>query len=188
TKYGAFGLYNAGVTKYTFQPFGNENTPTTNYGYTYYPDVSYQYDGEKPILPEENYIGYYNGENNIAFMTTYENKIKNINIRGSFEYVVSGSKSPANPWGEYATWTEGGQGTKFLDDKILEHKYDFNLKFNYPFYGLKIFNGINLRYTKNKLELVDTSENDNYDMKMFKPSNKNEFYYNFNIGVEYSFD
>ncbi|KLO20841.1 hypothetical protein X275_11100 [Marinitoga sp. 1197] len=187
TKYGAFSLYSAGATKYTFQPFGNENTPTTNYGYTYYPDVSYQYDGEKPILPEENYIGYYNGENNIAFMARYENKIQNMNINGSFEYVISGSKSPANPWGEYATWTEGGQGTKFLDDKILEHKYDFSLKVDYFFYGLKIFNGMNLRYTKNKLELVDTSESDNYDMKIFKPSNKDEFYYNFNIGVEYRF-
>ncbi|KLO24515.1 hypothetical protein X274_03500, partial [Marinitoga sp. 1155] len=180
TKYGAFGLYSAGSTKYTFQPSGNGTNKY--YGYTYYPDVNIN---GKTIPNEENYIGYYNGENNIAFMATYENKIQNMNINGSFEYVISGSKSPANPWGEYATWTEGGQGTKFLDDKILEHKYDFNLKVDYPFYGLKIFNGMNLRYTKNKLELVDT--NDNYDMKMFKPSNKDEFYYNFNIGAEYRF-
>ncbi|KLO23536.1 hypothetical protein X275_02260 [Marinitoga sp. 1197] len=182
TKYGAFGLYSAGATKYTFQPSGNGTNKY--YGYTYYPDVDIN---GKTIPNEENYIGYYNGENNIAFMAIYENKIQNININGSFEYVISGSKSPANPWGEYTTWTEGGQGTKFLDDKILEHKYDFSLKVDYPFYGLKIFNGMNLRYTKNKLELVDTSESDNYDMKIFKPSNKDEFYYNFNIGVEYRF-
>ncbi|SHE28859.1 hypothetical protein SAMN02745164_00144 [Marinitoga hydrogenitolerans DSM 16785] len=181
-KYGAFGLYNAGATKYTFQPSGDGTN--RYYGYTYYPNVDIN---DKTIPNEENYIGYYNGENNIAFMTTYENNIKNTNIRGSFEYVISGSKSPANPWGEYATWTEGGQGTHFLDDEILEHKYDFNLKVDYTFYGLKIFNGMNLRYTKNKLELVDTAASDNYDMKMFKPSNKDEFYYNFNIGVEYRF-
>lgn len=185
TEYGKFGLYNAGATKYTFQPSGNGQN--LYYGYTYYPDVTYNYDGEKVILPEENYIGYYNGENNIAFMGTYFNNVNGININGSFEYVISGSKSPANPWGEYAVWSEGGQGTHFLDDKILENKYDFNLNVDYMLYGLKIYNGLNLRYTKNKLELVDTAETDNYDMKIFKPSNKDEFYYNIKLGVEYSF-
>ncbi|WGS64071.1 hypothetical protein [Marinitoga aeolica] len=185
TEYGKFGLYNAGATKYTFQPSGNGSN--LYYGYTYYPDVTYNYDGEKVILPEENYIGYYNGENNLAFMGTYINNIKGININGSLEYVISGSKSPANPWGEYAVWSEGGQGTHFLDDDILENKYDFNLNVDYMFYGLKIYNGLNLRYTKNKLELVDTAETDNYDMKLFKPSNENEFYYNIKLGVEYSF-
>ncbi|GAB6188585.1 hypothetical protein JCM30566_03240 [Marinitoga arctica] len=185
TKYGNVGLYSAGATKYTFQPSGDGIN--RYYGYTYYPAVSYQYDGEKPILPEENYIGYYNGENNLAFMLTYINNLKNININSSIEYAISGSKSPANPWGEYATWTEGGQGTHFLDDEILENKYDFKVNIDYTVFGLKIYNGINLRYTKNKLKLVDTEESDNYDMKLFKPSNKDEFYYNLNIGVEYVF-
>ena len=182
TGYGRFGLYNAGATKYTFQPSGNGTNKY--YGYTYYPDVNI---GEKIIPNEENYIGYYNGENNLAFIGTYSNKIKGVNINNSLEYVISGSKSPANPWGEYASWTEGGQGTHFLDDDILERRYDFNLDIDYEIFGLKIYNGLNLRYTKNKLELVDTAETDNYDMKLFKPSNNNEFYYNIKLGVEYSF-
>ncbi|WP_129408736.1 hypothetical protein [Marinitoga lauensis] len=74
-----------------------------------------------------------------------------------------------------------------MDDDILEHKYDFNINIDYSIYGLKIYNGLNLRYTKNKLELVDTAETDNYDMKIFKPSNESEFYYNIKLGVEYKF-
>ncbi|MBM7559409.1 hypothetical protein [Marinitoga litoralis] len=183
TKFGKIGLYNAGATKYTFEP----TVPSQKYSYTYYPDVVYNYDGEKAISLEENYIGYYNGENNIAFMGTYSNIINNININGSLEYVISGIKSPANPWGEYSDWTEGGQGTHLLDDEKLEHKYDFNLNFDYYLFGIKIYNGLNLRYTFNKLELSPTSETDSSQIKLFKPSDKNEFYYNMKFGFELSF-
>ncbi|WP_129408735.1 hypothetical protein [Marinitoga lauensis] len=96
TNFGEFGLYSAGATKYTFQPSGNGQN--LYYGYTYYPDVTYNYNGERTILPEENYIGYYNGENNLAFMGTYSNNLNGSIINSSLEYVISGSKSPANPW------------------------------------------------------------------------------------------
>ncbi|KAF2956465.1 hypothetical protein [Marinitoga sp. 38H-ov] len=187
TQFGKFGLYSAGATKYTFQPSGNGINKY--YGYTYYPDVVYYYNGERTILPEENYIGYFNGENNLSFMMTYENIFNNINLNSNFEYSISGSKSPANPWHELISWNDIGSmsGTKFLDEDELEHKFDFNLNLDYRIFGIKIYNGLNLRYIFNKLELNPTSENDSVQIKLFKPSNKNEFYSNLNLGFEITF-
>ncbi|WP_075780556.1 hypothetical protein [Marinitoga sp. 1137] len=189
TKFGKLGIYNAGATKYTFEPYGNENT-NTKYGYTYYPDVIYKYGGEKTIPLEENYIGYINGENNLSFMITYENIINNINLKSNFEYSISGSKSPANPWHELLNWDELGKksGTKFLDGERLEHKCTFNLFADYEFLGIKFMNELTLKYTKNKLKLVSPENLVEYnEIKYFVPSDNSEISWNLLLGFEVSF-
>ena len=65
--FGKIGLYHAGATKYSFQSIGTASRDA-KYGYTFYPDVSYSANGViMPIELEDNYLGYYNGENNIGF-------------------------------------------------------------------------------------------------------------------------
>lgn len=161
-KKGKLGIYTAGATKYTFEPMGNKGA-NTNYGYTYYPEVEY---GSKEINLSENYIGYKYGENNLSFLVDYEkNKIYN-----SIEYILNGSKSPANPWHKYLTWDEGGQGARFLDDDKLEKELKWNI-------GIKKgewdFN-LTLGKIWNKLKLEEAGTEEENKIKIYRPSNKNE--------------
>jgi len=132
TRYGEFGFYHAGATKYTFEAFGGGSVGSatdTKYGYTYYPAVEYTLDGgTRVIVPEDNYIGYLHGENNVAFLLTYSTTINPVRIDASLEYTLSGPKSPANPWHEWNAWDEpegivdGVSGTRFLDGDYLESR------------------------------------------------------------------
>lgn len=181
TNFGNIGLYHAGATKYTFEPYGN-STQNTMYGYTYYPDVEYEVKTiNKTILNEDNYIGYYNGENNISFMITYNNEKNSSDLlyKGSIEYSVSGSKSPANPWHEKPDWNSGIDGhknsTKLLDESVLENKliwknyFKFNVLNNLSI-GFRADEG----YIFNKLKLVDAEpESEHNNIKYYKPSNEN---------------
>jgi hypothetical protein len=185
TKLGNLGLYNAGATKYTFEPYGNSGV-NTQYGYTYYPNVSFN-NIEIPI--QDNYIGYINGENNLSFMIQYNNIIRDINIESYLEYSLSGSKSPANPWHELLNWNENGNtGTKFLDDVVLENRYSIGLNLSYNIFGLKLISGLNLNYILNKLELVEPNNiTDVNNIKYYVPKEgNNTFNYTISIGFEYT--
>jgi hypothetical protein len=48
------------------------------------------------------------------------------------EFTLSGTKSAGNPWHQYIYWPEGGEGTRFLDDPILEKKLVLKGKASYP--------------------------------------------------------
>ncbi len=121
--WGTLGLHHAGATKYAFEPYGGGTTilPTnTMYGYTYYPDTVYA--GAEPIPLEDLYAGYLHGENNLAFLATWADELADFGLGASLEFTISGSKSPTNPWHELATWEDGGQGTKMLEEAVLEKK------------------------------------------------------------------
>ena len=76
-----------------------------------------------PIEFEDNYIGYYNGENNISFLADYDGEIAGIGLYSSLELSISGDKSPANPWTQYVWWTDlPVYGTQILDSPVLEKK------------------------------------------------------------------
>lgn len=177
TKLGNFSLHHAGATKYTYQTSG-----TKQYSYTYYPDVQFKYSNTeiKTILLEDNYIGYYHGENNIAFMLVHDLNInENLKIASSIEHVISGSKSPVNPWGEYPTWTSPeNPGTKLLDEDILEKQYNFLLNISSHYKNIKFETNFLTSYISNKLELTEVPEEwfkeGTNDMKYFSPSNENE--------------
>ena len=194
--FGTIGLYHAGSTKYTFQPtgYGDKISATDErYGYSYYPAVSYTANGEvKTILPENNYIGYYNGENNISFLSDYKGNIRDFNIYSSLEFSLSGEKSPANPWGIYTNWTqEKNAGTKLLDSIPLEKKLilTINSTRTIKFYGsLSFMADLKLGYIWNSLQLADVPTAWNFannNIDIFSPSNNSFAVFSFSIGITY---
>lgn len=123
--FGALRFYHAGATKYTFQAVG----PDQNYEYTFFRIPEYNNDESRYIPLEENYVGYRNGENNIAFYLGYDHTLFpgtpfQLFLDISTELVISGSKSPNNPWHRYP---EGPDDTKLLDGSTLEYAWGTEL-------------------------------------------------------------
>jgi len=122
TDHGLFGLNTAGATKYTFEP-AYDGSGNTDYGYTFYPDTQFMLRGVPTAIdPESTYLGYLHGENNLAFMASWNSLPGRLSGKANLEFTISGSKSPANPWGALLVYSDGGQGTKFLNDAVLEKK------------------------------------------------------------------
>jgi hypothetical protein len=191
--FGEVGFYNAGATKYTFQSFGS-SISDTQYGYSFYPASTYSANGViMPIELEDNYIGYYNGENNLSFLADYEGTIEGIGIYSSLEFSLSGDKSPANPWTEYSWWTEvPDAGTKFLDTALLEKKLVLvaGASRALPELGLpdlKISASLELGYIWNVLELTDTLSTDFTQIQYWSPSVNNKLIFSASIGAVYLF-
>jgi hypothetical protein len=121
---GTWGFYHAGALKYTFEPVttlaGSESD--TAYGNTYYPDVEFwARNSFHPLAIEDNSLGYLHGENNLALMVTWErawDRRFRTSARG--EYLVAGTNSPANPWGDGTGDNQSDLGTHWLDDPVLE--------------------------------------------------------------------
>jgi len=159
TVVGEFGFYHAGATMYTFQAYGGGSVGAatdTKYGYTYYPAVEYVVAGEtRVIVPEDNYIGYLHGENNIAFLLDYSQSYDPVDIYTTLEYTLSGSKSPANPWHEFNNFVEGGGGTHFLDDDRLESKLTATGRADVSFGWWRAFAELSMGFVVNELELTD---------------------------------
>ncbi len=175
TDFGDFGLFHAGATKYTFQPFGSAGY-NTDYGYTYYPAASFIRIGgiETPIPLEQNYIGYLHGENNLAFMATYSGAWFEFETKAALEFLISGSLSPANPWGVYDNWEDGGQGTHLLDDPLLEKRLTFSLSVERDFSDWRFGIDVKMGYAWNALVLAQIPEEfvaPENDIPMFVPSN-----------------
>ena len=190
TEFGTFGLYHAGATKYTFEPYGSYGYDS-RYGYTYYPDTSYPAieGGTKSILNEENYIGYINGENNLSFKAEYSNVLYEFALQAGLEFQLSGSKSPANPWHELWSWEEAGQGTKFLDDPVLEKRLTCSLSVKKPLGNWTFSLDGMLGYAWNALELTNTTianPSAGNDIWIWKPSPSNKLTARLGLGVGYS--
>ena len=131
TRMGSLRFSHAGALAYAFQTSG-----ALRYSYTYYPEVGFPHYGSwQPIDYRENYLGFYLGENTLAFRLDWEQSIPvstrlghNLQLYGVGEYTISGSKSPMNPWGDYQSWDDHpGAGesafgsTRLLDEELLEH-------------------------------------------------------------------
>ena len=173
---GRFGLYHAGATKYTFQAYGGGSVGSatdTKYGYIYFPATEYTVGGDpRTILPEENYIGYLHGENNIAFLLAYDPWLRPIGLHTELEMTVSGAKSPANPWHEFNSWSDDGQGPKFLDSERLETKLMSRTRAMATFGRWSFEAGVTLGVTINALELTDVPSalaGTNNDIRYFVP-------------------
>lgn len=182
TKFGTFGLYNAGSTRYTFQRT-NQNS---QYEYTYYPSSEYnnpRYDPEIRILDyKENYIGYLYGEDSLSFLIDYSKKYKNTDNYISIEYVISDEKSPHVKWNGEETFEEG---THLLENEVLEHfiegKIKSTIKINDFF---QITPEVKINHYQNKIELVSI---ENTDYKIWKPI-KNNNKTNFEISLKIEAD
>ena len=203
--FGTLGFYHAGATKYLFEP----TRPTDPYGYTYYPDTVYQLnDGtEVGIDPEDNYIGYKYGENNLAFLFTYVPEYRFVDLKGSLELVFSGSKSPVNPWHQYYKYQQGGLYTKLLDESPIEKRINITVDAQKQLSeSFTVYSSIELGYVWNKLKLTSWStaekteyENedpdnligvDNYNaeyLQYYSPSSESEAIASITIGGRFSY-
>lgn len=221
--WGELGFYHAGATEYMFQSIGTSRTGTP-YSYTYYPDVLFLLEsGESASIPlEENYFGYLHGENNIAFMLTAEPDFSSIgkifssrffdglNLKGALEFVLSGSKSPVNPWGWKTTWEEGPNYFSMFSESPLEKRLQFsvdtekklsseitifcNLKVGYIWNRLQLEPGLSDERREEYESYKEYNEADDlpeYDLEYlyyYKPSSVSESIALLTLGIEYSFD
>ncbi|MDC7226177.1 MAG: hypothetical protein PQJ61_05390 [Spirochaetales bacterium] len=187
--WGTLGFYHAGATKYTFQSYGSSSNDE-QYGYSFYPAVTYTANGVlMPIELEDNYIGYYNGENNISLLADYEATWFDIAVYSSLEFSISGDKSPANPWGEYNWYTD--EGTLLLDSDPLEKKLVLTAgagrtmdELGLP--SLMLSLALEVGYIWNVLELVDTSVTDYTKIQYWSPSDENAAVFSVTLGGKYS--
>jgi hypothetical protein len=153
TELGTFRVDQAGALKYTFEPFGS-SSGNTAYGYSFYPDTEFLLNGSYSAIDiEGNNVGYIHGENNAAFMASWERRLGAISARANLELTLTGSQSPANPWHEYLDWTEGGQGTKWLDEAVLEKRLVASGRADLAIGDFGVFVTATLGYVWNKLEL-----------------------------------
>jgi hypothetical protein len=185
--FGTIGFYHGGATKYTFEAtytsksnpswYDEETAPYYSvlpYEYCYYPATTY-FSGstERTISYIDSYIGYKYGENNIAFLVDYENVFfggtkYEFDLYGSLEYVISGSKSPANPWHEYDSWLEIEVPVELLSDDVLEHTLALTVSASKRIgaWGFSLY--AELGYVWNELGLVET-EAGSAEPKIWRP-------------------
>jgi hypothetical protein len=186
TAIGTVGFYNAGATKYTFESTyaDAENFNRYPYSYTYYPVSEYTANGElMPILPEDNYIGYLYGENNLAFRATLDNTFGGVRTNAMVEYTISGAKSPSNPWHE-AVW-HSSRRSEFLNDDRLEHRAIVVVNAEYWLGPLRISGSLTLGGVWNELELtpVDGAPD---EQGIFVPSDTNRFIWEIGLQLQYA--
>jgi len=183
TKYGIFGFYHAGATKYTNQR--TESGKQTEY--TYYPSSEYYYPKDNPetkILDyKENYLGYIYGENTVSFLIDYLNQSDKIDNYVSLEYAISGEKSPHEPWNGYKTYEPG---THLLNDDILEHFIELNWELTLKLTdNLKLTPNIIINHYTNKIEFVEVERYK--EAKIWQPVEDNNET-NFQIGIKFEVD
>ncbi len=178
TRFGEFKLYHAGATKYTFEP----SLSGLHDEYFHYPTLTVHLGSStRTLLPQEGYIGYKYGENNIAFLFEYSPLLEWIDLFVGFEHVISGVRSPINPWHEEKDVPEG---THLLDDEILEKLSRFYLKVSKKFENLKVFLTGEYVRVQNPSEVLDASDGDG---EMFVPMEGEESSLWVKIGFEISF-
>ncbi len=169
-------IYHAGATKYTFESVSPENP----YGYVLYPTVVAPVgDSTRVFLPEENYVGYKYGENNVAFLMRWSRDLGWGILEIGFEYVLSGAVSPVNPWHDLESVPEG---THILDDDVLRRSVDLESGISFkPLPWVRIRLGMDYLKIANDFEVVNPEDGDGYYL-VPRPAENREIF-GFNVGV-----
>jgi len=201
TDLGRFGFYHAGALKYTFEPITTQpgQDAQSAYGYSYFPDVSYDINGVATPLKIQDYeVGYKNGENNIAFQFSWDKVFfGKLALTSSLEFVLSGNNSPANPWQD-ATGNND-VGTQLLNQGLLEKRLLLNVSASYPIDNIDLFAQLTFGGLFNQLGLTDPSGRPasfatsnysalDYYVQIFKPSSADHLVFTLNIGVRLNLD
>jgi hypothetical protein len=185
--FGRLGFYHAGATKFTFEATEDDKP----YGYTYYPAVEYSLDDDTSTLeavldPQDNYLGYKYGENNLAFraeLSRLSRPLLGADFKAALEYVLSGSKSPANPWHEFTSAADAGRYTQMLDDPVLEHKVIAEAAAAWPWRGWIFYTRLRLGGVFNRLELADSLDG---MPAIYRPrAGENAFLYAWTVGFSW---
>ncbi len=192
TSFGTFGLHHALATKYVFSRTRDASDGDYEYSYTYYPDTRFKMaDGDfMPISMEDLMIGYYNGENNIAFRLDYDGSWSGFDVVTNLEFVLSGPKSPANGWHEYTHYPE--PGTKLFDYSKLEKKLVLEAQASRRFGDFLAFANLRAGVAFNALELQDPASPEppatdtvNDTAWIWRPGNDTDYTLSIGIGLRY---
>ena len=208
--FGKIGLYHGGALKHTFPATyvmanrtsadAGDDRPyysTLPYQYTYYPASRYLSKGSSgdwiDISYVENYIGYKYGENNIAFQADYTNTFLKkspwvFDFYGSLEYVVSGSKSPANPWHEHDSWLEIDLPVELLNEDVLEHTFILTASAEKPFRAWTFSLALEFGHIWNALVLTEVEGRPDEPWIWRPAAGVNRTIYALTLGVRYSID
>jgi hypothetical protein len=107
-----------------------------------------------------------------------------VDFGSSLEYVVSGSKSPANPWHEYANLTEAGRETRLLDDPVLEHTVRAAVSAAWPWRNWTFYARLMLGGAFNRLRLEPAP--DLSEPQIYRPqAGEHVLLYECTLGVSY---
>lgn len=205
TKAGSFGFYAAGATQFTFNAIGMDagDEATSAYGYAYYPDtvfnISMTGTDWAAIGIEDNNIGYKYGENNLALQIDWLGNLAGFDLGAALEFRLAGANSPANPWGDWHTYPDGG--TRWLKDDVLEKRVLATFKAGRSFgdwriYGIlkagMAFDALSLRYSKD-LDDVTGAANSGKETSLEKlimlwapTAGLDKFIFKFTLGGSYS--
>jgi hypothetical protein len=175
--FGTLGFYHAGATKYTFEATYDSDP----YGYTYYPAVEYDLGGSMvPLDYRDNYLGYKYGENNLAFRAELTKlALLGADCSTALEYVLSGSKSPANPWhGE-----PDPNRTRMFDEAVLEQTVLAEAAAAWAWRSWSFYTRLKLGVAFNRLELAPAPD---LGPQILQPhAGENAALYAWTVGVTY---
>jgi hypothetical protein len=201
TEIGKFSLWQAGATKYVFEP--TYGKPGREYGYTYYPDSIFDYSkafagNYKAIDIADQMIGYSKGENNLALRGDWSGSPGGWPAWAYLEFTLSGSKSPTNAWQE-DSWHRN-QGTVLLGEAVLEKKLLTGFKLSKRFGALACYASATIGYAWNALVLGPVTplldnpiapENDLAPYNaiwIWKPSSTNKALFSLTLGGSWKLD
>ena len=107
-------------------------------------------------------MGFPFGENSLAFQVSWADDLLLLDIplagSAALEYVVSGSKSPHNPWHEFTYPTEIDNKTElFTGEDVLEHRLLLNASASADIQNFVVRLDVGLGAIFNPLELVPQS-------------------------------
>lgn len=174
-------IFSAGATKYTFQPSSDSGNPLY-YGYTYFIVEKLK---DWIINYEENYIGYKYGENNLALLIGLDYS-KEFNLTGDLEFILSGTKSPINPWTEKNSSTYE-RGFNLLNEGKIEKTFLLSLNISKKFGIMELGGFIKLGEIFNVLKLVE-EVNDNVKKPYYAPSDENKTIFDLSIFLKVSYN
>ncbi len=175
---GELYVYHAGSTKYTFEPSAADISDE----YFRYPSVIAPLgESTRVVSPEEGYIGYKYGENALSFMIGFEPNTKGIDTDLHLEMVLSGAKSPINPWHELKIVPSG---THLLDDKKIEKIFRATGNVQKSFGSFSTSFTFSFEHIENPLRVVNGTDGDG---ALYRPSNGVENSLNISVKFSYRF-
>lgn len=149
TKYGTFGLYQAGATRYTFQATKGNAYP---YSYTYYPDTRFPWGSDYyAISIEDNSLGYKYGEDNLALLVDWTKPVSGCDLYASLEFLLAGTNSPTDPWNGQSYYPGG---TELLDDATIEKRVLATVSASWPAGRWRVYGSVSGGFAVDPLALV----------------------------------
>ena len=203
-EWGRWGLFQAGATKFMYEAMTVSQGSETvrDVGNSYYPDMVYNLNGTfVPIDLQTSQIGYSNGENNLAFLATWDRNFSEdrLHVGASLEFILAGSNSSANPWQGISSTPVSELGTQLLTDSVLEKVIQTEIRADLAVQDWTFSVHLTAGVAFNVLQLRDAagyvSDPNNSSLstlssqiQVWTPSDQNQGIFTLVLGVKYSYD